>query len=118
MSLLASALLLAVGQVGSSCSLIRPVAPDEPAARRIAEAVIANVPASPQVRDAAREGSHYQLVVERDGDDPRLWVAFQRPPPPLGPRDSQTMVVQFAGHGLGFTIDSCTGAIGRMAYQR
>ena len=103
-----TALLLAVTEP-PTCPLIWQVAPDEAAARRIAEAVIATRPFQPRQR--------YILRVMPDADDPGRWVAFQTPPP-LPPDRDGVIHVQRGGGGLGMRIDRCTGAISRLFYQR
>ncbi len=118
MSLLLSVILTAAVPPALPCTLIRPVAPDEAAARRIAEAVIANVPPSQRLREATAAGARYRLIVKRDPDDPHLWIAFQGLPPPPRSGRRDRIVLQAPGHGLGFRIDRCTGAISQMAYQR
>jgi hypothetical protein len=103
-----AALLLAAAEP-PACSLIWPVAPDEAAARRIAEAVIATRPFQSRQR--------YILRVTPADDDPGQWVAFETPPP-LPPDRHGVVHVQRGGGGLGMRIDRCTGAISRLFYQR
>ena len=110
-----AALLFASSQA-PTCSLIRPVAPDEASARRIAEAVVKNVPASARARAARAAGETYELVVEADPDNPSQWLAFERQGEKGGAAGE--IVISVAGHGLGFRIDRCTGEISRMHYQR
>lgn len=114
-----SVLLFAVSGSGirSECSLIRPVAPDETSARRIAEAVIKNVPASPRALAAEAADNPYDLIVEPDPDEPNKWLAFQSPPDRKSHREGE-VIISIAGHGLGFRVDRCTGAISKMHYQR
>jgi hypothetical protein len=100
------------------CTLIRPVAPDEQAARRIAEAIIANVPSSAMVRRAKAAGKRYDLTVHADRDDASKWIAFQSPRRDRARPKRNEIIVHFAGHGLGMKIDRCTGAISEMYYQR
>jgi hypothetical protein len=95
--MLAAFLLLAA--VPAQCGLIRPVAPDVAAARRIAEAT---------VRHAGAPTRPYRLVVIADRADARLWIAFQMP------RAGSMR----GGGGLEFRIDRCTGAISRMRHSR
>ncbi len=112
------ALLLIVGgqEIDSRCTLMKPVAPNEAAARRLAEAVIQNVPASARAREAAAAGEPYELIVESDPEDPDKWIAFQHPPDKQGPQGE--VIVTVAGHGLEFRIDRCTGSISHMHYSR
>jgi hypothetical protein len=88
-----------------SCSLIRPVAPDEPSARRIAEAVLQNTHASRFPPNSKRP---YVLKVVPAPHDPNGWAAFQ---------DLGDINMRGSG-GLGFRIDRCTGAISELFYQR
>ena len=92
------------------CGLIFPVAPDEAAARRIAEAVIAGRPHPPRRR--------YVLHVRRDGEDPSQWIASQGLPPPRRRPPPGSIYVRAGGGGLGMRIDRCTGAVSRLHYQR
>jgi hypothetical protein len=105
-----AALLLVSVPAPPACPLIWPVAPDEAAARRIAEAVIASRPSRPRRR--------YILRVVPDRDDPALWVAFQSLPPPRRPARPNEIVLQAGGGGLEMRIDRCTGAISRLFYER
>ena len=116
--LLALMLLSQEPSISRQCELIRPVAPDEAAARRIAEAVIATVPSSPLVRQSMRAGRPYRLEIQPDPEDAGKWIAFQSPPPSRRRLRRGEIEVQFAGHGLAFRIDRCTGAISRMHYSR
>jgi hypothetical protein len=100
------------------CALIRPVAPDETSARRIAEAVIRNVPASASARSAAAAGRPYVLAIERDRDDAKDWIAVQSPRHVRRPPKPGEIEVQSGGGGLDFRIDRCSGAISRLYYQR
>ena len=101
-----------------ACELIRPVAPDEAAARRVAEAVIRNVPPSRLARRAREAGRPYELVIEAARDEPGQWIAFERPQRDITPPQEGVVVLHFAGHGLEFRIDRCTGAISRMHFSR
>ena len=112
------AVLLVAADPAAQCNLFRPVAPDEASARRIAEAIIRNVPASGMARDAAAAGRPYELIVQPARDDPGQWEAFQMPQRDRRRLRDGEIELFFAGHGLGFRIDRCTGAISRMAYQR
>ena len=103
---------------GFACELIRPVAPDEAAARRIAEAVVRNVPPSERARHARESGRVYELVIQPAEDEPAQWIAFERPQRDATPPQEGVVVLQFAGHGLAFRIDRCTGAISRMHFSR
>jgi hypothetical protein len=94
------ALAAAAGPPSASRPCPHPVAPDERAARRIAERVIAARPGPPR--------RTYVLRVVPDRADPRLWVAFQVGPTP-GTR---------GGGGLEMRIDRCTGAVGRLHHSR
>lgn len=114
--ILAALLFLASRAEGPKCSLIRPVAADEASARRIAEAVVKNVPASARARAAQAAGEPYKLVVELDPDNPDHWIAFEHPREKKGAAGE--IIVSIAGHGLAFRINRCTGAISRMHYQR
>jgi hypothetical protein len=111
-------LLSAVDPGSPGCSLIHPVAADEAAAQRIAKAVVSNVPAMQMARDAAAAGQPYRLIVRADRGDPGKWLAFQMPRERKGRDRPGYITLYFAGHGLGFKIDRCTGAISDMAYQR
>ena len=92
------------------CRLIYPVVPDERAARRIAEVVIAARPFQPRRR--------YQLRVTIDEDDPRQWLAYQhRPAPRLRLRPGEVQVTS-GGGGVEMRIDRCTGAITHLHYIR
>ncbi|MES2137430.1 MAG: hypothetical protein V4502_10285 [Pseudomonadota bacterium] len=113
---LAAILFIASRVEEAPCSLMRPVAPDATAARRIAEAIIKNVPASARARAAQAAGESYELIVEADPDNPNQWMAFEHP------RDKQgaagETIVSVAGHGLGFRVNRCSGEISGMHYQR
>ena len=119
MATLLAVLLLAASQgAPGSCDLISPVAPDEASARRIAEAILRNVPAAREVRDAKAAGKPYDLIVHADPNDEGKWIAFQSPhhkPVKLAENEFE---LRFAGYGLGFRIDRCNGEISRMYYQR
>jgi hypothetical protein len=93
-----------------ACSLTYPVAPDERAARRIAEAVIAARPFQPRQR--------YVLRVMLDRDDPGQWVAFQDLPEPTRRLPPGQVYVSAGGGGVAMRIDRCTGAISRLFYSR
>jgi hypothetical protein len=69
-------------------------------------------------REAAAAGRPYDLVVQAARDDPSQWQAFQIPQRDPAPLRDGEIELFFAGHGLGFRIDRCTGAISRMAFQR
>lgn len=94
-----------------ACPLIWPVAPDEQAARRIAEAVIAAEPHP--------DGRNYFLRVHPDPADRGTWVAFQVQPHrrPILPGD-RTVLSGRGGGGIEMRIDRCTGAISRLHYAR
>ena len=94
------------------CSLIYPVAPNERAARRIAEAVIAGNP-FPLRRN-------FELRVRLDERDPGQWIAYQYlPDPPLRrPLRPGEVIVGRGGGGVEMRIDRCTGAISRLFYSR
>ena len=98
---LAVAALAAGAAPPPHCALISPVAPDATAARRIAQAVLANVP---HVR---RPG--YRLMVDAAPHDSGGWYAIEVPPNWRNMR---------GGGGLGMRIDRCTGAISELYYQR
>jgi hypothetical protein len=74
------------------------------------------VPASGRARAAQAAAEPYELLVEVDPDNPDHWIASEHP------REKQdaagNVIVTIAGHGLGFLIDRCTGAISRMHDQR
>jgi hypothetical protein len=116
--LLALSLLGAAPVTPGSCDLLHPVASDEAAARRIAEAVIRNVNAFRAPRVVADARRALVLTIIPDWDDAGQWIAVEmlRPPPP--PRRPNDIVLQAGGGGLGFRIDRCTGAISRMSFQR
>lgn len=112
-----AALLFVVGNVERPrCSLMRPVASDAASARRIADAVISNVPASARARAAKEAGEPYELTVEADPNDPEQWVAFESPADKRGAAGE--IIAAVAAHGLGFRINRCTGAISNLHYQR
>lgn len=117
MFLLVSWYLLAAA-AEPSCALIGPVAVDAPSARRIAQAIIRNFPVDQMVRYAAQTGRPYRLIVTRDPTDPAYWLIRQSPQPAPPPSHANDIVLQFAGHGLSFRIDRCTGAISRLYYSR
>lgn len=110
MALLPLLLALGAAPVPPPCQLIFPVVPDEAAARRIAESVIA-------VRGSPRD-RRYVLKVMPDRDDAGQWLAFQSLPEPRQPRNPRRIVVSTGGGGLGMRIDRCTGTISRLSYQR
>jgi hypothetical protein len=95
-----------------ACALIWPVAPDERAARRLAEAVIA--------ADPHREGRNYGLRVRADEDNPGQWIAYQHLAEPRlrRPHRPGEVIVSAGGGGLEMRIDRCTGAISRLHYIR
>jgi hypothetical protein len=110
MMLVALLLLTAAPGQLAPCGLMRPVAPNEAAARRIAAAVLRNVPTQRLVNIGPGTGRPYQLVVQADRNEPLTWSVFQVPP-----RTSRSIR---GGGGLAFRIDRCTGAISRMHYSR
>ena len=100
--MLTALLLLAAAPVDKAMCL-RPAAPNEAAARRIAETIIRNRNRTGQPLPA------YDLRIERDRDDPNQWIAWQRP------RGSPA---QLGGGGMSFRIDRCTGRVTGITYQR
>jgi hypothetical protein len=95
-----------------SCALIYPIVPDERAARRIAEAVIA--------ADPHPERGNYELRVRMDEDNPGQWIAYQHLPEPRlrRPLRPGEVIVTSGGGGVEMRIDRCTGAITRLHYIR
>lgn len=110
LSLLLAASMAEPAPRPARCSLIFPVAPDEAAARRVAEAVIAVRPHPSSKR--------YDLRVERDRDDLGQWLAFQSLPRPRRREGPGWVLVTAGGGGLAMRIDSCTGAVSRLHYSR
>src|SRR5688572_10892943 len=100
MQALLALIYLASDGPGFACELIRPVAPDEAAARRIAEAVVSNVPPSGLARRARARGRPYELVIRADPDEPAQWIAFERPQQDARPLPEGVIELHFAGHGL------------------
>lgn len=82
----------------------RPVAPDEAAARRIAEREISARP---------RTGVNYFVlnIVADDRDHPGQWLAYQSVVPGPG-RPTR------GGGGIQMNIDRCTGAVSNLHYSR
>jgi len=102
--------LLALAAAFQPPACARPVAPDEAAARRIAEREIAARP--------PRTGVHrFRLNVIPDSDNPGRWLAHQSvvlPPLPPGQRRSSMR----GGGGIEMRIDRCTGAVSNLHYSR
>jgi hypothetical protein len=98
--LLPLALVLTVAAQAPACP--RPTAPDEAAARRIAEREISSRP---------RTGVRWRtLNVIPDRRRPGQWLAYEGPAPgaPL----------TRGGGGAAMNIDRCTGAVSNFHYQR
>lgn len=92
------------------CGLIFPVAWNEAAARRIAEAAIAARPHPARKR--------YVLRIQPDDDDPGQWIAFQSRPEPRRREGPGWFRVTAGGGGLSMRIDRCTGAVSRLYYSK
>ena len=85
----------------------RPAAPDEAAARRIAEREISSRP---------RTGVNY-FVLNVVSDRAGQWLAYQSVIPDTPPpgRPARTMR---GGGGIQMNIDRCTGAVSNLHHQR
>jgi hypothetical protein len=101
--------LLLAALVSQPPACASPVAPDEAAARRIAEAVISGRP---------RFGLNiFRVNVIPDPDHPGRWLAYQSVVPGVPPTGRATPSTR-GGGGLAMRIDRCTGAVSDLHRQR
>ena len=98
-----TALLLIASASGPDMRCIRPAAPNEAAARRLAQIMIVNR------NRTGRPLPPYDLRIEPDPKDAGQWLAWQSP---------RGAASQRGGGGMSFRIDRCTGQITRITYQR
>ena len=89
---------------------IGELVPTAQVAKEIAEAVIRN-------RQTVEQTAKYRLNVERDRDDPRMWIVVQSIPESSADADGNIQVTM-GGGGLGMRIDRCNGRINKVHYQR
>lgn len=75
--------------------------PNAETARNIAAAIIA-------ARQSPGETRKYQLLVEPDGHNPGLWLAWQ----------ARSGEPALGGGGISMRINRCTGSISNLHHQR
>ena len=99
-----TALLLLASSSGQGLSCVRPAAPDEASARRLAQIMIVNRNRTGQPLPP------YDLRITPDPEDAGQWLVWQTPRGANG--DIR------GGGGMSFRIDRCTGQITRITYAR